>query len=154
MLRECAEAIEKLAAETILILFLEDLQWSDGATLELLEYLARRQEQARLLVIGTYRPADTVMSGHPLRRVVQKLVGRRQCHELALELWTEAEVEAYLTRRLSGGPVAAALSPVIYQRTDGNALFVAHFVDYLVVPETVRLSGWEVGGRQNSARVF
>src|SRR5262249_16912397 len=50
MLREFAEAIEELTAETAVILFLEDLQWSDTATLELLDYLAQRWERARLLV--------------------------------------------------------------------------------------------------------
>ena len=152
MLRECGEALVRLEAVTPLILFLEDLQWSDGATLELLEYLAQRQEPARLLVIGTYRLADTVMSGHPLRRVVQKLVGRRQCHEMALELWTEAEVEAYLTRRLGGSRVASALRPVMHCCTDGNALFVVHFIDYLLQQNLLVEGGkrWELHGELNT----
>ncbi|HEV8714317.1 MAG TPA: AAA family ATPase, partial [Candidatus Binatia bacterium] len=132
MLREFGEALGILAAETGLILVFEDLQWSDVSTLELLTYLAQRRERARLLVIGTYRPAETVTSGHPLRRVVQELVGRGQCRELILELFTEAEVESYLTERLERSPAAATLSSVVYRRTDGNALFVAHFMDYLV----------------------
>ncbi len=132
MLREFAEAIEVLATETPVILFLEDLQWSDAATLELLEYLAQRQERARLLVLGSYRPADTVLSRHPLRRVAQRLIGRGQCQELALELFTQAEVKAYLTQRLAGSPVVDVLGLVIHRRTEGNALFVMHFVDYLL----------------------
>jgi len=51
-------AVEQVAAEAAVILFFEDLQWSDGSTLELMAYLAQLQEQARLLVIGTYRDAD------------------------------------------------------------------------------------------------
>jgi DNA-binding winged helix-turn-helix (wHTH) protein/predicted ATPase len=132
MLREFAEAIEVLAAATGLILFFEDLQRSDSATLELLAYLAQRREQARLLVIGTYRSAETVTSEHPLRRVVQEMVGRGQCHELALELFTEAEVEAYLSQRLVGSLVVAVLWPVIHRCTGGNALFAMHFVNYLI----------------------
>ena len=132
MLREFAEAIEVLAAETPLILFLEDLQWSDVATLELLAYLAQRRERARLLVIGSYRPAEMVLSGHPLRRVAEGLIGRRQAQGLALELFTQAEVEAYLTQRLAGSPVVDVLGLVIHRYTEGNALFVMHFVDYLL----------------------
>jgi predicted ATPase len=131
MLREFAEAIEALATETPVILFLEDLHWSNAATVELMEYLAQLRGQARLLVIGTYRPADTVLSKHPLRRIVQRLVGRGQCRELALELLTQAEVKAYLTQRLAGSPVTDILGPVIHRCTEGNALFVMHFVDYL-----------------------
>ena len=128
-----------------MILSLEDLHWSDVATLELLAYLAERREQARLLVIGTYRPAETVASGHPLRRIAQGMVGRGQCHELALELLTEAEVEAYVTQRLRGSPLVATLSPVIYRRTNGNALFVMHFVDYLVERNFLVETGRPVG---------
>ena len=62
MLREFADAIKELAAETPVILFLDDLQWSDAATVEFLAYLAQRREPTRLLVIGTYRPADTILS--------------------------------------------------------------------------------------------
>lgn len=132
MLREFAAAIEQLAAEATVILFFEDLQWSDSATLELLAYLAQLRAQTRLLVLGTYRPTETVTGNHPLRSLLQELVGRGQCHELALELFTEAEVEVYLTQRLAGSPVVAVLWPVIHRRTEGNALFVMHFVNYLI----------------------
>jgi predicted ATPase len=60
------------------------------------------------------------------------LVGRRKAQELALELLTQAEVETYLNQRLAGSPVVDVLGPVIHRRTDGNALFVMHFVDYLL----------------------
>jgi DNA-binding winged helix-turn-helix (wHTH) protein/predicted ATPase len=147
MLREFAQAIEQVAAEAAVILFFEDLQWSDGSTLELMAYLAQLQERARLLVIGTYRAADTVTSRHPLRRVVQRLIGRKQCQELVLELLTQAEVEAYLTQRLAGSPVVDILQPVIHRCTGGNALFVKHSVDYLLQRDLLVGADdhWELG---------
>jgi DNA-binding winged helix-turn-helix (wHTH) protein len=84
MLRELTEAIEALAAERPLILVLEDLQWSDYATLEWLAFVARRREKACLLVIGTYRPMDVLVRAHPLRTVVQELQRHGQCEELPL----------------------------------------------------------------------
>src|SRR5262249_3629125 len=56
MLRELTEALEALTTERTLVLVLEDLHWSDAATLALLGALARRRAPARLLVVGTYRP--------------------------------------------------------------------------------------------------
>src|SRR5262249_25234144 len=50
MLREMAEAVEALTAEAPLVLVLEDLHWSDTATVDLVSLLARRQEPARLLL--------------------------------------------------------------------------------------------------------
>lgn len=146
MLREFGEAIAHFTSEQALFLVFEDLHWSDVATLELLSYLGQRREQTRLMVLSTYRPAETVASQHPLRRIEQEMIGRGQCHELALELWTEAEVERYLTSRLAGSPVVAALWPVIHRRTDGNALFVVHFLDYLLHQKLLVATqdGWEL----------
>ena len=98
MLRELAEAVEALTAEQPLILILEDLHWSDGATLDWLAAVARRREAARLLVVGTYRPAEAVVQAHPVRRMTQDLLLHGQGVELPLGLWAEAEVAAYLTQ--------------------------------------------------------
>jgi DNA-binding winged helix-turn-helix (wHTH) protein len=83
MLREMAEALEVLCAEVPLILVLEDLHWSDSATLDLISYLAQRRGCARLLLIATYRPAEAG-KGHLLNSVVEKVKAHQQCHELAL----------------------------------------------------------------------
>ena len=131
MVREFAEAAEMLAADAGLILVCEDLQWSDVSTVEALAYLAQRRRNARLHILGTYRPADVVVRQHPLRQVVQELYGHGQCEELALELFTEAEVEAYLGQRFGQSPAVTAFSQTLHRSTDGNALFIVNFVDYL-----------------------
>jgi hypothetical protein len=64
--------------------------------------------------------------------MLQTLIGRGQCQELTLDLFTPAEVEAYLAQRLAGSAVVDVLGAVIHRRTEGNALFVMHFVDYLL----------------------
>src|SRR5262249_47255382 len=84
MLRELVGAIEAIKTDKVLVLVLEDLQWSDPSTLDAVTYLAQ-QRQLRLYLVGTYRPAEVVISGHPLRQVVQALAGQRQCEELPLE---------------------------------------------------------------------
>jgi predicted ATPase len=131
MLRELAEALEVLTADRTLVLVLEDLQWSDHSTVEALAYLAQRPEPARLLVVGTYRPVEVLLQGHPLRGMVQELCGRGQGSELRLEFLSAADVSAYVAGRL-GGPVAPLLAAFIYQRTDGNALFMVNIVEHLV----------------------
>ena len=85
MLREMAEALEALSAETPLILVLEDLHWSDYSTLDLFSYLARRRDSARLMVIGTYRPVDVILTEHPLKGVKRELQAQGLCHELPVQ---------------------------------------------------------------------
>ena len=78
--------LDTLTAETPLVLVLEDLHWSDYATLDLLAFLARRHTPAQLLMLGTYRPVEVIVQEHPLRTVVYDLQrhghGRRSAGEL------------------------------------------------------------------------
>jgi DNA-binding winged helix-turn-helix (wHTH) protein/predicted ATPase len=129
MLREMAEAIVAVVAERPLILVLEDLHWSDYATLDLIAWLARPQEPARLLVLGTYRPADVRMHGHPLPAVVQELKTHRRGDELALTLLPEAAVAEYLMARFPRTTLPTGLARLVHQRTEGNALFMVNVVD-------------------------
>ena len=148
MLREMAEAMEVLTVERPLVLWLEDLHWSDYSTLDWLAFVARRREPARLLVIGTYRPVEVIAREHPLKGVKQELQLHGHCEELPLTPLSEAAVAKYLAVRFAGGvttgsalwssDTAAGRSPlqrlaqIVHQRTEGNPLFMVTVVDDLV----------------------
>ena len=131
MRRELAQALDVLTADAPLVLVLEDLQWSDRSTVDLLAYLAQRREPAQLLVLGTYRPVDLVLHAHPLHGLVQELGGRGLVRELPLELLLAEDVAAYLAGRL-GGPVAPSLVACVHAHTDGHPLFLVTIVEHLV----------------------
>jgi DNA-binding winged helix-turn-helix (wHTH) protein/predicted ATPase len=136
MLRELAEALEVVTREHPLVLVLEDSHWSDVSTLDLLSMLARRQEAARLLIMGTYRPVDVMVHGHPLRAVKQELQLHGHCQELALDFLSEAAVGKYLEQRFDVGATGRSplqrLAHVVHQRTDGNPLFMVSVVEHLL----------------------
>ena len=132
MLRELVEALEALTRDTPLVLLLEDLHWSDSATIDLLGMLARRREPARLLVLGTYRPADVAATAHPLRWVQQELQLHGYCDEIPLEFLTATAVDEYLARRFPGHGFPAELAQVLHRNTDGNPLFLVNTVDDLI----------------------
>jgi DNA-binding winged helix-turn-helix (wHTH) protein len=130
MLREITEALEALTAECPVLLVLEDLHWCDVAMLDLLAWLARRRQPARLMLVGTYRPVEVIMREHALREVIQELALHRLCTELPLELLNEAEIEQYLTVRYGQCP-PHTLVHSLHQRTEGNPLFLTTLVDSL-----------------------
>ena len=152
MLREMAEALEALTSDTPLILVLEDLQWSDYSTFDFVSYLAHRREPARLFLIGTYRPGE-VLGGHPLMSVKQELQAHGQSTELPLELLTEEAVGGYLSRRFPGTPLPAGLAQVVYQRTEGNPLFMVSLANDLTYQGIVDESeaGWMWREEDNSS---
>jgi predicted ATPase len=96
MPRELTDALDAFTTERPLVLVLEDLHWSDHATLDWLAYVARRPDPARLLILGTYRPVEAIAYAHPLQAVLTELRQHGQCVELALDYLSEAEVSAYL----------------------------------------------------------
>src|SRR5262249_6170580 len=124
MLRELAEALEVLTAARPCVLVVEDLHWSDTATIEWLAYVARRRGPARLLVLGTYRPVEAIVRAHPVRPMVQELMVHGHGAELRLGEWSEAGVAAYLAQRGAGAEVPAELARILTQRTDGHPLFL------------------------------
>lgn len=128
--RELADALESLGTIRPVVLVLEDLQWCDQATVEVLWVLSRRAEPARLLVIGTDRRAGPVARDHPLRSLRQELVWHRQSRELVLGPLSRDAVGAYVARHLPP-ETAASVAAVVFQRTAGQPLFMVHLTDYL-----------------------
>jgi DNA-binding winged helix-turn-helix (wHTH) protein/tetratricopeptide (TPR) repeat protein len=124
MLREAAEALAALAADRLLVLVLEDLHWADPSTVDLVDWLARSDAPARLLVVGTYRPSEALAAGHPVDGAAAALRLRGLAHELRLAELDLPAVAAVLGRRLPGAEVPEELARLVHGRTDGVPLFV------------------------------
>jgi DNA-binding winged helix-turn-helix (wHTH) protein/predicted ATPase len=131
MLRELAETLEVFTDDRLLILVLEDLHWSDAATLDWLASMARRRDRARLLVLATCRPVDAARDDHPLRQVIAELRSQPQTAELALDALTEPSVEACLRQRCGEVAGLPGLAQRIHHRTGGLPLFVTTMVEEL-----------------------
>ncbi len=134
MLREIAHALEVLAADRTIVLWLEDLHWSDPSSLDFVSFLAGRRDPARLLLIGSLRPFEAKNEASTLHALVHRLRQGGQADELALGSLDAAHVRQYLDIRFErpiGVPVHE-LSAFLHRRSDGNALFTVAMVDDLV----------------------
>ena len=149
MLREIGETLEALTASAPLLLILEDLHWSDYSTLDLISYLASQRQSAQLMVIGTYRTVELILSGHPLKAVQRELRAKQQCQELRLEYLSESQVIEYLSIRFPGNQFPAELARLIHERTEGNPLFMVNAVDYLLAEGLIAETGehWELNAK-------
>jgi DNA-binding CsgD family transcriptional regulator len=113
--------------------FLDDLQWTDSATIDLLPRLAADLEQVPVVVVAAYR-RDDVTRGHPVRklRVVLRRAGRLA--EVDVDPLGPAGT-AELTARLLGAPVSAELAAAVHDRTQGVPFFVEELVAALIAEE-------------------
>jgi DNA-binding winged helix-turn-helix (wHTH) protein/tetratricopeptide (TPR) repeat protein len=130
--RELIEALEAIAEHHPLVIVLDDLQWSDVATIDLVALLAQRKERCRLLVIATARRGDVGLASHPLNRVMRTLIARGAATAVPLAGIEHDEVAGYLARRFPGHAFPAELVDTLDRITIGTPLFVVSFVDDLV----------------------
>ncbi|MET0592450.1 MAG: AAA family ATPase, partial [Polyangiaceae bacterium] len=130
-LRELNEAIEAMCAKDPLVLLLEDLQWSDVATIDLLSRLGQRQEHAKLLVIATSRHAELQSPDHPLNPVVRSLVARSGALSIPLPKFGVESVRSFIDRRFVGHDFPPDFVDLVTQITGGTPLFMTSLLDEL-----------------------
>ncbi|GLR84122.1 AAA family ATPase [Bradyrhizobium iriomotense] len=114
-----------------LALFLDDLQWLDAATLDLVEDLLNRSDLRNLLLVGAFRDNE-VTAAHPLMRKLETIraTGRVQDIKLA-SLRTEHLEELVADSLRCDAELAAQLAGLVHAKTDGNPFFVIQFLHAL-----------------------
>jgi predicted ATPase/DNA-binding CsgD family transcriptional regulator len=110
-----------LANERPLALIVDDLQWADSATLDLLTYIARHQRAAPLLLVGAYRAGDAEGRA-AFAQILAELNRLRALDLLTLEP-LDAEAILALAEEYLGGPVTAPLGEALFRHSEGNPFF-------------------------------
>ena len=96
MLREMGELLDRSGDRRPLLLVTEDLHWSDRATIQLIDYVARRRGNARLMWLASFRLAEVVALDHPLNPLRRELRLHGLCEEIVLDPFSESEVADYV----------------------------------------------------------
>jgi PAS domain S-box-containing protein len=111
-----------------LALFLDDLQWLDAATLDLIEHLVTHPEVRHLLLVGAYRDNEVNLA-HPLRRTLEAIrADGARVHEIVLEPLELDDVGRLIANALHCKPeLARPLAELIQEKTGGNPFFVIQF---------------------------
>ncbi len=114
-------------------LFLDDLQWLDASTLELIEQLVTTQEVRHLLLIGAYRDNE-VGPTHPLMRILDAIRKHGSgLREIVLAPLAIGDVNSLVADSLHcDQKYALPLSQLLYEKTSGNPFFVNQFLTSLV----------------------
>ena len=117
-------------------------------------HLARRNAPARLMLIGTYRPVDVVLSGHPVNALKQDLLVHKLCDEIALEPLGENQVAAYLAADSSGTDLPSGLAGLVHRHSEGNPLFMVAALDHMIERGTISHENgkWKLKGPSGGNR--
>jgi PAS domain S-box-containing protein len=112
-----------------LALFLDDLQWLDSATLDLIEHLVAHPDVRHLLLVGAYRDNE-VGPAHPLERTLARIRGAGgRVRETLLAPLRPEDVARLLADALHTEPGRARpLAELVFEKTAGNPFFTIQFL--------------------------
>jgi tetratricopeptide (TPR) repeat protein/ribosomal protein L40E len=146
LLQAVSDFLGSAAGAKPLLIVLEDLHSADGGTLEMLEHVARKVGDKRLLLVGTYRDIE-VDRTHPLSAALAEL--RRLPHfgRVLLRGLNADEVRRMLSS-IAGQDVPWGLAEAVHRQTEGNPLFVQEVVRYLAEEGIISREGgrWRPSG--------
>ncbi len=111
------------------VLVLDDLHWTDEATLHVLRRMMRQSQQSKLLIIGTFRQTD-VSHDHPLGLLLTDLRRERLVYHIQLTGLDERYVGS-LVAAWAGQDSPPDLTRAVYEQTEGNPLFVEEILRHL-----------------------
>lgn len=131
-----------------LVIFLDDLQWADSATLKLIELLLLDEQTQFLFLIGAYRDHE-VNSTHPLAFTLERL--RKQgagLQEIILAPLTLEPLSQLIAETLhQNTDTVRSLAKLVLRKTEGNPFFVGEFLRMLygenLLTFDVALSSWQ-----------
>ena len=118
--------LSAIADEQPLVILLDDLQWADSATVDLLCFIARRRSTTRLLIVGAVR--DGEIEWNPaLERALGELNRQRVLDTITLNRLTLGNITTLAAQRL-GGPLSPAAAQPLFRHSEGNPFFAEELV--------------------------
>ena len=113
------------------ILFLDDLQWADEASLDLIIDLATNMDLKHFMIIGTYR-SNEVDENHPLTSRLIKIHALRLCYRIVVGNLSEEAIGQFIADSLRlDVSETASLANVLYKKTQGNIFFTRQLLEDL-----------------------
>ncbi len=122
-----ARFVAEVARPAGLVVVLDDVQWADGSSRKLLEFLAADLPRIRLLLIATYRDSE-VGRQHPFFATLASVAREPSTRRLLLSGLSAPECARYVT--LAGGD-GDALGDGLHRETNGNPFFLGEIVSFL-----------------------
>jgi class 3 adenylate cyclase len=144
MFESVVTLLDLWARERGLLLILDDVHWADSSTRHLLDYVARRMANSRVMVLATYR-SDELDRRHPLTRMVQVWQRSGAAETVTVDAMTPEQVTEMIAAILDAESVSAELGSLVHTRSDGNPFVLEELLrEALDRREIVRTAtGWD-----------
>ncbi len=134
LFEQVEHTLRSIAADHPLLIILDDMQWADGASLNLLFHLGRRLEGERILIVGAYRPEEVALgrgdSPHPLEKILAEF--KRHFGEIEVDLGKTSTdesrhfVDAFIDSERNR--LSTEFRAALFAHTEGHPLFTVELL--------------------------
>lgn len=158
MFNTISQLIIDTSKEMPLLLFLDDLQWADSATLQLLFYVTRNITSSRVLIVCAYRPEDLDISPgevHPLTQTLRRMGQEKMYQTIHLGKMGQDEIADIVKNILDVEQVPEGFLKKLYDESDGNPFFIEEVLKSLMDEGIIRRHAhiWDAGVDLSSVRI-
>ncbi len=149
--------LRRISAERPVVVFIDDLQWADPSSLNMLHYLSRNTRDNGVLILGTYRPEDILelsstipnVDGicqkiptdvsetydgktHPLKTTMQNMSREDLFETVELSRLEESTVEEFMEKTLGKIELKSGFVKEVYRESEGNPFFLLEVTKMLI----------------------
>lgn len=131
LFEQYVKVMVSLSRQRPLLLVLDDLQWADSGSINLLFHLGRRLQGSHILIVGIYRPVEVALGRageqHPLEPLVKEF--QRHFGQIQIDL-SQAEGRQFVSSLVDAEPnrLGKLFQEALYQHTKGHALFTVEML--------------------------
>ncbi len=142
MFESISDQLIDLSKKGPVILFLDDLQWADNATLNLLHYITEKTRDSPILIYGVYRPEELQLSEdtsqpHPLADTIRRLSRDKLFNNIKLKRLSHKATENMTKLIFNRDDIPKGLSKWLYKMTEGNPFFIEEVVISLIEEDII-----------------
>ncbi len=158
MFNTIADLIKTRATKDPLFIFLDDMQYADGATLQLLFYIARSLQNSKVMICCAYRPNELDMPQgqvHPLTQMLRRMGQEKLYSSLQLNPLSLDEIREKVESILEITDIPSGFMNKLYDESEGNPFFVEEVLKSLMDEGVIKRHShiWDAGLDLSSIRI-
>ncbi len=134
MFDKVTNLIIKLSKRQPVLLFLDDMQWIDEASAQLLHHVARHISNNRVMILGAYRPEELISEGDqmPLDKVLNRMREEKLLSEIEVPRMKFPSTSKMIKNLLKRDDLPSSFLLMVFRETEGNPYYVVEILNSMV----------------------
>jgi tetratricopeptide (TPR) repeat protein/Cdc6-like AAA superfamily ATPase len=142
MFDDVLNLISEMSKEKPIVLFIDDMQWLDQSSLDLLNYIANNVRNNKVMIMGAYRPEDVAtpedVEPHGLTKMLRELSKNVLYNVVALKRLNHEQISALLDSMFSNNEFGADFKKFVFNEGGGNPFYTEEITDALLKEKVIR----------------